>query len=125
MPIQFGQVVGKGRYDLQIMPEQGRRNVNRMQPEEWKELFEQTGVDEELWDKLIDCLADWIDENDLHQLNGAEEDDEFYRDKNYKVKNAPVDTIDELLFLIKQKLFQQNIQFFHTAPAQPLQFLQT
>jgi type II secretory pathway component PulK len=48
---------------------------------------------------MIDCLEDWIDENDLHGLNGAESDDPFYQDRGYPVKNGPLDSIEELLLV--------------------------
>jgi general secretion pathway protein K len=48
---------------------------------------------------MRDCLTDWQDEGDLHQLNGAESDDPFYRNRGYECKNAPVDTVDELMLI--------------------------
>ena len=51
------------------------------------------------WDTMIDCLEDWIDENDLHGLNGAESDDPFYQERGYPVKNGPLDSVEELLLV--------------------------
>ena len=39
------------------------------------------------WDSLIDCLEDWIDEGDVHGLNGAESDDAYYEEQGNKIKN--------------------------------------
>ena len=42
---------------------------------------------------------DWIDENNFHHLNGAEDD--YYKSlpDPYEAKDAPLDTIDELMWV--------------------------
>ncbi|HKL22292.1 MAG TPA: hypothetical protein VJ904_10825, partial [Tichowtungia sp.] len=79
--------------------EKGRRNLRKLDIDGWHELFAQTGIPSVEWDELYGCLVDWQDEDDLEQLNGAESDDAFYRDRGYECKNAPVDTLDELLLI--------------------------
>lgn len=91
--------LGEGRFTLEIVPEQGRRNVNTISDEDWEEILDQAGVPQEKWDELIACFRDWIDQDDEHRLNGAESDDPFYKRRNYKCKNAAVDTVDELLLI--------------------------
>lgn len=91
--------IGDGVARIDILPETGRRNVNTLSDEDWEELLDQSNVPEELWADLIDCFGDWIDGDDLHRLNGAEKDDSFYRDRGYEPKNAPLDTIDEILLI--------------------------
>ena len=91
--------LGDGSLLVDIVPENSKRNVNRLQDEEWEELLDITGVPQERWPELIDCFKDWVDENDLHLLNGAEQDDPYYEERGIRVKNAPVDTIDELLLI--------------------------
>ena len=91
--------MGESKATVDVVPEAGRRNVNRLQDEDWEELLDQSGVPEEKWPELIDCFMDFIDDNDEHGLNGAEEDDAFYKDRGYEPKNAPLDTIDELLLI--------------------------
>lgn len=91
--------LGEGKFTLDIVPEQGRRNVNTISDEDWQEILDQAGVPQEKWDELIACFRDWIDQDDEHRLNGAESDDPFYKRRNYKCKNAPVDTVDELLLI--------------------------
>jgi general secretion pathway protein K len=88
--------LGKGTFKVTIYPTESRYNVNKLTEEQWLDLLEYTGVPEEEWDPLIDAFLDWTDENDLHRVNGAESDDPFYEDQGYKVKNAPLDTIEEL-----------------------------
>jgi general secretion pathway protein K len=91
--------MGESFATIDIAPEAGRRNVNLLQDEDWEELLDQAGVPEELWSELIDCFMDFIDDNDAHRLNGAEADDAFYKERGYVPKNAPLDTIDELLLV--------------------------
>ena len=98
----------EGSFSVDIIPEQGRWNVNHLTKDEWDSIFERAGIPDDQWDELADALMDWVDENDLHRLNGAEEDDDFYSDVGYEVKNAPIDTIDELLLI---KGFSQSILY--------------
>jgi general secretion pathway protein K len=91
--------LGRGEMVLSIVPEEGRRNVNKLADEDWEEILDQANVPEDQWDELIDCFTDWVDEGDEHQLNGAESDDPFYQDAGYECKNAPLDTVDELLLI--------------------------
>ncbi len=91
--------MGLSTATVDILPEAGRRNVNELQDEDWEELLDQAGVPEETWPDLIDCFMDFTDEGDEHRLNGAEEDDAFYKSAGYVPKNAPLDTVDELLLI--------------------------
>ena len=97
----FSQELGGGKFTLDIMPEQGRRDINSLSDEDWEEILDQANIPDEglLWEELIDCFTDWVDPGDEHQINGAESDDEFYEDRGYKCKNARIDTVDELLLI--------------------------
>lgn len=105
--------MGDGKFRLDILPEGSRRNVNRLQPAEWRELLRQAQVPEDLWEELIACAGDWIDADDNTKPNGAESDDAFYRERGYRVKNGPIDTIDELLLV---KGFSEPILFGGVGP---------
>lgn len=100
--------IGDGLFRVDIVPEGARRNVNLLQPIEWMELFRQAMVPEDLWEELIACVGDWIDADDLTKPNGAESDDPYYVDLGYRVKNGPIDTIDEMLLI---KGFTEAILF--------------
>jgi len=93
------QELGEGKFALSIIPEHGRRNVNMLDDEEWEEVLDQGNVEQDLWPELIDCFQDWVDAGDEHHLNGAESDDVFYKERGYDCKNAPLDTVDELLLI--------------------------
>ncbi|HMP76281.1 MAG TPA: type II secretion system protein GspK [Kiritimatiellia bacterium] len=97
--------LGEGAFVLSILPEPRRWNINVLATQAatdpgarciLEELLDQADVPPELYDELIDALLDWIDEDDLHRTNGAESDDPFYKERGYKVKNAPLETVDEL-----------------------------
>lgn len=93
------QELGDGFFTVDILPEKGRLNVNKLTDREWEELLDQSGVPEDRWPELIDCFHDWVDKGDEHHLNGAESDDPFYEDRGYECKNAELDTVDELLLI--------------------------
>lgn len=100
--------LGDGKVIVDLVPESSKRNVNLLSQEEWEELLDITNVPQELWPGLIDCFYDWVDEDDLHRLHGAEQDDPYYQERNIRVKNAPIDTIGELLLI---KNFDENIVY--------------
>ena len=91
--------MGESKAVVSIWPESSKMNVNMLQDYEWEELLDQAGVPEEIWPDLIDCFMDWTDAGDEHRLNGAEENDSFYKEQGYVPKNAPLDTVDELLLI--------------------------
>ena len=90
---------GEAVATVDILPEAGRRNVNKLGDADWEELLDQAGVPDEQWPELIDCFMDWTDDNKDHRINGAEEDDAYYKEQGYAPKNAPLDTVDELLLI--------------------------
>ncbi|MDZ4197902.1 MAG: type II secretion system protein GspK, partial [Kiritimatiellia bacterium] len=91
--------VGDAQVQIEFLPEEGRRNINHMTEEDWELVFAVGRVPQELWPEMIDALFDWTDGNDLRRLHGAESDDSFYQERGYKVKNAPLDSIEELLWI--------------------------
>jgi len=107
------RALGEGTFTLNIKPEEGRRNVNTLLEEDWEEILDQAGVPTDLWDELMDCFYDWIDPGDEHRLNGAETDDPYYKERDYEVKNANLDTVDELLLI---KGFTEEIVFGGPSP---------
>ncbi|VGO15277.1 hypothetical protein PDESU_03859 [Pontiella desulfatans] len=88
-----------GKFTVTVEPAENGRNVNLLTREQWMDMLEFANVPSSDWDAMIDCLEDWKDENDLHGLNGAESDDEFYEERGYPVKNGPLDSVEELLLI--------------------------
>jgi general secretion pathway protein K len=95
-----------GTFSLSIRHETAKRNINKLDSEDWNLLLEQCGFDETTRSMLYDCYLDWTDDDDLHELNGAESDDEFYEEQNYRCKNAAVESIHELALI---KNFTQSV----------------
>lgn len=91
--------LGEGAFDVSILPEESRRNVNLLTDLDWDEILDQAAVPEEKWDEIKDCFFDYTDPGDEHRLNGAEKDDAYYEERDYEPKNKPLDTVDELLLI--------------------------
>ena len=92
-------VTNMGNIKINIQTAETGRNINKLNRNQLIEIFEMANIPSTEWNELVDCLHDWIDPGDLHRLNGAESDDQFYLDKGYRVKNSFVDSIEELLLI--------------------------
>jgi general secretion pathway protein K len=62
-------------------------------------LKKRIGDDPEKLDPLLDAWKDWIDKNDLKHANGAEKDYYEKLDPPYEPRNAPLETVEELLLI--------------------------
>jgi general secretion pathway protein K len=91
--------LGDGRFSVTLESAEAGRNINLLTRGEWLNILEMANMPSTEWDMMIDCLIDWMDQGDLHQLNGAESDDPFYQDLGYPVKNGPLDSVEELLLV--------------------------
>ncbi len=54
------------------------------------------GVDR---DTVVDSIIDWVDKDDLHQMNGVESDYYNGLDPPYDCKNGPFDILEEMLLV--------------------------
>lgn len=101
MPIQgLVEPIGDGYIILDIVPEPGRINVNKLTEEDWERLLESIGMPEEYWEEIIDPILDWMDSDETSNPKGAETEDYYSElDPPYKAKNGPVDTVRELLLV--------------------------
>jgi general secretion pathway protein K len=115
----------EGRFEVRIMDHSGRIQINQLikAPDEGGEEYtydltqkdlltrflssEEFDLDEETVEDLVDALKDWMDPDDEVTNFGAE--DSFYQtlDKPHACKNAPVDSLEELLLVrgITKELF--------------------
>lgn len=94
--------IGDDRYAVRIFNEAGRINLNTMNDENkiiLDNLLVNLGVPTETADTIVDSVLDWMDDDILHRLNGAEDD--YYQSlpNPYKAKNGPFDTVEELLLV--------------------------
>jgi general secretion pathway protein K len=84
-------------FQARITGEGGRLNLkfllageNPANLEVLRKYLEVKGVDLNERDRMIDCLLDWVDPDNLVRLNGAEDE------PGYKPTNGPLKTLDEL-----------------------------
>jgi len=75
--------------------EAGIESVNEAMLENVRRLFEVLELDA----NLVDCIVDWIDENDEERQFGAEAAHYESLDPPVKCKNGPMDSVEELLLL--------------------------
>jgi general secretion pathway protein K len=97
-PERSGEL-GRGRFSYELRDEDGKLNINKASREQIRYLLVASGVDSADADTIADSIIDWRDSDDLHMLNGAEED--YYRslDSPYSCKDGDFTTIEELLLV--------------------------
>jgi len=92
--------LGRGTYRVVVMDEEGKISLNRAPAEVLSRLLRNTGVkDAGLRDTIVDSILDWRDPDNLHHLNGAEED--YYRSlpHPYHPRNGDFKFLEELLLV--------------------------
>jgi len=103
--LRFGQEVhiveelGGGEFEVIITPEPARRDVNRLQEEDWHRIFELTGVPDQYWDMLWHSFDNWVNPASPPYSDGAKSDYYEQLDPPYQVKGRPLDTVRELLLI--------------------------
>jgi general secretion pathway protein K len=105
--------IGDGHYRLRITDESGKINLNTLRENNGiilTNLLMNNGVPEDTARIIVDSILDWKDKDNLHRLNGAEDD--YYQSlpKPYKAKNADFDSVEELIFVrgITKAILQGN-----------------
>lgn len=81
---------------VSIQDEGGKIDLNTAEDELLRGLFVSVGLDEQQADRMVDRIIDFRDPDDLHRLNGAEDND--YEDAGlpYGTKGAPFEAVEEL-----------------------------
>ncbi len=107
--------VGEGDVSGKITDEAGKFNLNSMldandQPIPFKRtqlenLFRLLSIDI----TLVNPIIDWVDRNDQTQSNGAENETYQALQFPYSVKNGPLKTLEEMLYIkgITQEIYQK------------------
>ena len=93
------QELGDGRFRVRLVDESGKININRVNEETLRRVFTNLGIDNDRRDILVDSIMDWRDPDDLHRLNGAENDYYATLTPPYTAKNGPLDTVEDLLWI--------------------------
>ena len=94
-PILFGE----GEYKVKISNESGKININKATRSMLRMLLEGFDLDESEKDTIADSIMDWRDKDNLHRINGAEDDYYQSLDDPYECKDEDFDAIEELLLV--------------------------
>ena len=88
-----------GRFEVRIENEAGKINLNTADKPLLKMMLKGFEIEEEEKSIVVDSIMDWRDKNDLHRMNGAEND--YYQSlpEPYDCKNSDFDAIEELLMV--------------------------
>ena len=87
---------GDGVVWISIQDEGGKIDLNQGADAHLRGLFLLVGLDEQASAALVDAIADFRDEDDLHRLNGAEDPDYAEAGLPYGAKDAPFEHVVEL-----------------------------
>lgn len=91
--------LGDGTFNVKVTDEESKMPVNSASEVQLKRLMTLLNIDPSDGDIIVDSILDWIDEDDLTRLNGAETDYYMSLSPPYRAKNAPLDRVDELLLI--------------------------
>ena len=91
--------MGKGKVAVVISNERGKYDLNTIPDNLLRNLVSSLGVGEKERDIITDSILDWRDKNDLHRINGAEDDYYESLPNPYPCKDGPFDTIEELMLV--------------------------
>ena len=89
----------EGQFRVRIGNEAGKIDLNTADETLLKLMLNGFDIEEQQKSVIVDSIIDWRDENDLHGMNGAEND--YYQSlpEPYDCKNDNFDTIEELLLV--------------------------
>jgi len=94
-PVAFAE----GRFKVRIGNEAGKINLNTADETLLKMMLNGFDLEEQEKSGIVDSIMDWRDENDVHRMNGTEND--YYQSlpNPYDCKNGDFDAIEELLLV--------------------------
>ena len=110
---------GAGLYQVRIGNEAGKINLNEANEAFLKMIMDVFELDDQQKDIVVDSILDWRDENDLHRLNGAEDDYYNALPEPYNCKNGDFDSLEELLLVrgVTPELFYGGLKDMVTVRA--------
>lgn len=82
--------------EVEFRDETGKIALDRLDEERLPLLFEEMGIDFTEGARLTDTFLDWMDEDDLTRLNGAELDQYELYEPPYRAPNRPIRSWEEL-----------------------------
>lgn len=96
-PSLYSDKINNWALTVTVTDESAKLNLNTVSASALSELLKQFDLDKRVRDRLSASLLDWIDSNELHRTNGAESGDYRTAGYPYDSKNAPLDSVEELL----------------------------
>ena len=105
--------LGKGAWTVGIVDETGKISINGLTDGNsviLKNLLTHLGASPDTADTIVDSVLDWKDADDLHRLNGAEDDYYTSLPVPYKARNRDFQTPEELLLVkgMTEEIFLGN-----------------
>jgi general secretion pathway protein K len=94
-PIPFGD----GQFKIEKMNESGKVNLNRAGALLLKMMLNNFQIEDADKSTIVDSIMDWRDKDNLHRLNGAEDDYYLSLPQPYKCRNGDFTSIEELLLV--------------------------
>jgi general secretion pathway protein K len=93
------QGFGNGEFTVRIDNVAGLIDLNAAGEKSLRLMVNTLDIGEREKDVIVDSILDWRDSDDFHRLNGAE--NKYYRSlaKPYDCKNAPFDSVEELVLV--------------------------
>jgi general secretion pathway protein K len=91
--------LGDGVYEVRFIDEAGKFNLNRATQDTLRSVFLNLGIEQDRANVMTDSILDWIDTDDLHRVNGAENDYYMSLSPPYTAKNGPFDSVEDLLWI--------------------------
>lgn len=94
-PVPYAQ----GQFEVKILNESGKININEANAALLRIMLNGFDIEEQQKSIIVDSIMDWRDKDNLHRLNGAEDD--YYRSlsKPYECKDGDFDSAEELLMV--------------------------
>ena len=86
-------------YEVRIIAEGGKVGLNDVTPEILRLMFLNLEYEPDQIDTIADSILDWRDEDDAHNINGAEDDYYEGLERPYPCKDGPFDSVEELLLV--------------------------
>jgi len=91
--------LGRGSYRVTVVDEESKLPLNQATPEALRRLFQASGVEGVALDTIVDSILDWRDPDNLHRINGAEDDYYLSLPVPYRAKNGDFESLNELLLV--------------------------
>lgn len=89
-----------GVVEAVVHEESGKIDLNAAPKELLAGLLKAVGMSALERDRLVDAILDWRDRDSLRRLNGAEDRDYRAAGLDYRAKDGPFDTVDELRWVL-------------------------